>query len=432
MTVMTYSETLEYIHSVSWLGSRPGLERISELCALLGHPEDKLKFIHVAGTNGKGSFCSMLSSVLLRAGYKVGLFTSPYVKCFNERMQINGEMISEDDLARVTSRVRPAAESMAQHPTEFELITAVAFEYFAEAECDYVILEAGLGGRLDSTNVIKSSVLSVITGVDLDHTAILGDTVEKIAAEKAGIIKRGCPVILGDGVESAKEVIKQTAAALEAPLCEVDYGKLSEVCFSLDGTDFAFDGVRYTLGLLGEYQTRNAAVVLTAVDALRRAGLHVSSDAVRSGLESARWPARFERLSNTPTVIYDGAHNPQGIDAAVRNIKLLLGEEKVCALVGVMSDKDHSVMTKALSHIASRVFTVTPDNPRAMDASLLAEEFRAEGVNAVSFATVEEGVRAAMESALHTGTPLVCLGSLYMYAEVSAAVEKYSNDGKER
>ena len=199
---MNYSEALEYIHSICWTFTKPGLERISALCEKLGNPQDDLKFVHVAGTNGKGSFCSMLESVLRHAGYKTGLFTSPYIKVFNERMQFCGENISDEELAEITEYVKPFADSMEDKPTEFELITAIGFEYFKRKNCDVVILEAGMGGRLDSTNIIKSSLLSVITGIALDHVAFLGDTPEKIAAEKAGIIKAGGCVLFGGNGKS--------------------------------------------------------------------------------------------------------------------------------------------------------------------------------------------------------------------------------------
>ena len=200
---MNYKQSLEYIHSISWTFCKPGLDRIRKLCSRLGDPQKGMKFIHVAGTNGKGSFCSMMSSILIADGYKTGLFTSPYIRFFNERMQINGEPITDNELAEITTQVRPIAESMNDSPTEFELITAVAFVYFKKHNCDVVVLEAGMGGKLDSTNIIEESLLSVITGVALDHTAFLGETVEKIAAEKAGIIKSLCPILFGGTDASA-------------------------------------------------------------------------------------------------------------------------------------------------------------------------------------------------------------------------------------
>lgn len=428
---MTYEETLEYIHSVSWLGSRPGLERIRELCRLLGNVQDSLRVIHVAGTNGKGSFCAMLSRILMDAGYTVGMFTSPYVKCFNERIQLNGEMISDEDLARVTSHVRPYADSMTDHPTEFELITAVGFAYFAEKNPDFVILEAGMGGRLDSTNVIEESVLSVITGIDLDHTAVLGGTVEKIAEEKAGIIKKGCPVLFGSGTESARFVAKKRASEMNSPFYTADYSMLGEADYSVDGTRFTYGDTFYELALLGEYQTKNAVNVLCAVGILRENGIPVSEEAVRSGLSSAVWPARFELLSQNPIAIYDGAHNPEGIVAAVRNIELFFHGNAPIAVVGVMADKDHGIMTRTLSKVVREVFCVTPDNARAMDSASLAAEFASAGVVSSSYASVEDGVRAAFERALPDNAPVVLLGSLYMYAEAWSAVRKFSLDEKQ-
>ena len=289
---MNYNESVEYIHSINWTFCKPGLERIGELCEKLGNPQSALKFVHVAGTNGKGSFCSMLDSVLRRAGYKVGLFTSPYIRFFNERICFNGSPISDDDLADVTSYVRPFADSMKEKPTEFELITAIGLEYFKRQGCDVVILEAGMGGRLDSTNIIETPLISVITGIALDHTAYLGDTVEKIAYEKAGIIKDGIPVLFGGNDLSAERVIGERAKEKRADFYVTDRSLISDVNASLDGTHFTF-GERKNLhiSLLGLYQTLNAANVLTAVDILRQRGMNISEDAVYSGLSSAKWSA---------------------------------------------------------------------------------------------------------------------------------------------
>ena len=238
---MTYEEALEYIHGISWCFCKPGLERIAELCGRLGNPQNSLRFIHVAGTNGKGSFCAMTEAILRSEGYKVGLFTSPYIRTFNERMRVDGENISDDELAEITEYVRPFADAMTDKPTEFELISAVAFEYFKRNNCDVVVLEAGMGGRLDSTNVIEKSLLSIITGIALDHTAFLGDTVEKIAAEKAGIIKQGCPVLFGGEDEAAERVICERAAEMNAPFSIVDRSTLVLQSQTLDGTIFDFE-----------------------------------------------------------------------------------------------------------------------------------------------------------------------------------------------
>jgi len=416
---MNYQEALSYIHSINWTFCKPGLERISELCERLGNPQNDLKFIHVAGTNGKGSFCSMLDSVLREAGYRVGLYTSPYIKEFNERMRFDGENISDDELASITELIRPIADQMSDKPTEFELITAIAFEYFKRKKCDVVILEAGLGGRLDSTNVIKTPILSVITGIALEHTEILGDTVEKIAAEKAGIIKNAIPVMFGGDDDAANGVISQKAAEMGSKYTRVDRSTLKIIKSDLEGTRFSF-GARNDLfiSLLGTYQTQNASNVLTAIDILNQNGFNISENAVKNGLASAKWCARFEIICRDPLVIYDGAHNPQGVDNAVLSIKQYFGDTKVCILSGVMRDKDYNYMASRISTVAERVFTVTPDNPRSLPAAEYAEVFESMGVSAQGFDSMEAAVKAAKEYAKNNNKALVCLGSLYMYGEV--------------
>lgn len=416
---MTYKEALEYIHSICWTFTKPGLERISALCEKLGNPQKELKFIHVAGTNGKGSFCSMLDSVLRHAGYKTGLFTSPYIKVFNERMQFCGENIADDELAEITEYVKPFADSMEDKPTEFELITAIGFEYFKRKKCDVVILEAGMGGRLDSTNIIDSSLLSVITGISLDHTAFLGDTVEKIAAEKAGIIKPNGTVLFGGKSKSVEEVIKNKAAEMNADYHFADKSSLEITASDLSGSMFNYKG--YTalkLPLLGLYQPENAANVLCAVEILQAKGMLISEEAVREGLLAARWPARFEIISREPLIIFDGAHNPEGIETAVRSIKQYFGEQKVCILTGVMRDKDYNYIASKFAEIASRAFTITPANPRALPAEEYAGVLEGVGINAEAYSSVAEALEAAKQFALESNTALVCLGSLYMYCEV--------------
>ena len=416
---MNYLECLEYIHSVNWCFCKPGLERIGELCRKLGDPQKNMKFVHVAGTNGKGSFSAMLSSVLVEQGYKVGLYTSPYIKVFNERMRINGENISNAELIELTEMIRPIADGMADKPTEFELITALAFEYFNRNNCDVVVLEAGMGGRLDSTNIIDSSLLSVITGIALDHTAFLGDSVPKIAAEKAGIIKSGCPVLFGGTDESAREVIEAKACEMGSDIYTVDYGAISGLEMSLDGSRFDFGEHKdIKISLLGAYQPRNAAVVLTAVDILRKQGIEISEESVKNGLGKASWPARFEILSKEPLVIFDGAHNPQGISAAVESIKLYFADRKVYLLTGVLRDKDYTAIAKDLSAVASKAFTLTPDNPRALSAREYAEVLEEAGIPATPSDSIKEAFERAKEAAKNDGVPLICLGSLYVYSSL--------------
>ena len=416
---MTYEEALSYIHGVSWTFCKPGLERIRALCEALGNPQDGLRFIHVAGTNGKGSFCSMLSSVLREAGYKTGCYTSPYIKVFNERMAIDGEMISNDELAELTAYVKPIADAMTDKPTEFELITAIAFEYFHRHACDVVVLEAGMGGRLDSTNIIRNPLLSVITGIALDHTAFVGDSVEKIALEKAGIIKDGRPVLYGGEDATAACVIEEVARARNSSFLSVDYSDLSCKSMTLEGSLLDFgDHKDIKICMLGLYQPKNAAVVLSAVDLLRDAGMKISEQAVKRGLWMASWPARFEILSQDPLVIFDGAHNPQGIDAAVQSIQHYFKDQKVYVMTGVLRDKDYCVIARRLSEIASRAFVMTPDNPRALDGKEYASLLSSFGVSAKAYSSVKEAFDHAKQTALRDGIPLVCLGSLYTYSSL--------------
>ena len=422
---MNYNESIEYIHSISWCFCKPGLERISELCQMLGDPQKELKFIHVAGTNGKGSFCAMLDSILRRAGYKVGLFVSPYVRHFNERITYNGEPISDEALSEVTSYVRPFADAMKEKPTEFELITAIGFEYFKRVGCDVVILETGMGGRFDSTNIIDSPLLSVITGISIDHTAFLGDTVEKIAYEKAGIIKKNTPIIFGGDDKGALEVISDVAQDMHAPLYLTDRESIGNVRYTLGGTLLDF-GERHdiSLSLLGSYQPYNAANVLTAVDILKDSGLDISEEAVRAGLASTVWHARFELISKDPIIIYDGAHNPEGICAAVASVAEYFPDRKLNVLSGVMKDKDHRMIASELSKIAARAYTVTPNNPRALPAPEYAAQLSSFGIEATPFESIPTALSAAIANSKETNTPLVCLGSLYMYCELMDAFEE--------
>ena len=423
---MTYSEALAYIHSTDWRGSRPGLERIGELCRLLGNPQNGMRFIHAAGTNGKGSFCRMLSGILSAAGYRVGLFTSPYVFHFNERMMINNEEISNADLAFETEQVRVFADSMSDPPTEFELITAIGFQYFKHQNCDLVVLECGMGGRLDSTNIIKNPLLSVITGIDFDHTAFLGDTIEKIAAEKGGIIKENCPCLWGGENENACSVLAEIAKAKNSPFSVVDRSSLAVKSMTLDGTIFDYGNLHdLFLSLLGTYQPRNAATVLSAVSLLQKEGLHIPEQSIREGLATAVWHARFELLRKDDLIIlYDGGHNPQGVRAAVEAVRAYFPDQKVNLLSGVMADKDCTTIVQTLKSVAEEVFTVTPANPRAMDAEKYALLFIKQGIPATSFSTVADGLNAAIQRSREKSRPLVCLGSLYLYAELREALEK--------
>lgn len=422
---MTYDESLEYIHRVNWTFCNPGLDRIKILCDALGNPQKRLKFIHVAGTNGKGSFCAMLSSVLRAAGYKTGLFTSPYVRQFNERIAINGEMISKNELVLLVEKLKPIVERMNEKPTEFELITAIALEYFANSKCDYVVLECGLGGRLDSTNIIDTAVLSVITGIALDHTAILGDTIEKIAFEKAGIIKTGVPILWCGESAEAQAVIESRATQMSAPFHKVDHSLTVVREFSLDGTVIDFSNHKSIfVPLLGEYQPFNASNVLCAIDVLRESGIQIKDEAIKEGMSGVKWHARFEVLLNQPLVIADGAHNPEGVHSAVQSIKKYFPNQQVKVISGVMADKDYRYIAKQIAEVASEVLCITPDNPRALDAGEYAKVFAEFGTVATPFDSIDDAVSYAIERAKDCGEALVCLGSLYMYSQICECIEK--------
>lgn len=420
---MNEKEAIEYIHSVNWQFCKPGLDRIKHLCEKLGNPQDHIRFIHVAGTNGKGSFCSMLDCVLRRAGYNVGLFTSPYILEFNERMRFNGENISGDDLSEIVEYVKGYADKMPDKPTEFELITAIGFEFFKRKGCDYVILECGMGGRLDSTNIINSAILSVITTISLDHTAFLGDTIEKIAAEKAGIIKSNTPVLWCGGRSNAEDIIRKRADELGAAFYTPDK-KIKIESATLEGTTFdcgEYKNIR--INLLGAYQPQNARNVICACEILRRAGMIITDKNIYDGLYDAVWHARFEIISKNPIFIFDGGHNPEGVVAATESIKGYLGDGKVCVITGVMADKDYFFIADRISEIADFVFTVTPNNPRALDAKKYAEVYKENGIDARGYDDLTCAVSDAMEYARKKNIPVLSLGSLYMYTEVIEAIK---------
>lgn len=411
-------ENEKYLEQLRLVGSRFGTDCEKELLSLLGNPQDKLRFIHVAGTNGKGSFCSMMSSVLQKQGYKVGLYTSPYIVVFNDRIRVNGLPIAEDDINDLFLRVRQKADTMKTPPSSFDFITAAAFLWFYETKCDIVVLEVGLGGRYDSTNVIKNSLLSVITGIAFDHTEILGDTIEKIAWEKAGIIKENCPALYGGNDEKALNVIKNECEEKHSELTVKNPDSLKILSTTLDGTEFEFDGKEYFIRLLGLYQPANAATVLAAIDVLRKHGFEISETAVKDGLSSAVWQARFEKIADEPVVLYDGGHNPQGVRAAVESVRAYFGDKKINLLVGILADKAHGEMAEELAKIADRVICIAPPSPRALPAEALAEEFCEAGANARAANSIKEGVKIA----LSYKKPVLVIGSLYSYNDVSESV----------
>ena len=415
---MTYEEAIAYIHGMYWRGSKLGLVRVTELCALLDNPQDQLRFIHVAGTNGKGSTCAMLSRILCAQGYRTGLFVSPYVDRFNERIQFNNEPIADDELAEIITDLKPVVESMENAPTEFEVITAAAFLYYVRKKCDYVVLEVGLGGELDSTNTIKTPLLSIITAIDYDHMHILGNTIQEIAHAKAGIIKDNGTVLFYGQHPDALPVIEEACKKHHASLHVVDRSTLKEGTYDLHGQTFDYKTYRdLKLGLLGKYQMRNAATVIDAVELLREKGVEISDEALRTGLRETVWPARFELLREEPPFFVDGGHNPHGVRGTVETYQRLFPDCKAKIIMGMMRDKDVSQSIGLLLPIAQEFYTVTPNNDRAMPAEELAELIRSFGATATSFSSVAD----AIETAARGEEPSLAVGSLYMAGEVHEA-----------
>ena len=418
---MTYQEALAYIHAVHWQGHKPGLARTRALLAALGNPHKQLRFVHVAGTNGKGSTAAMLDSCLRAAGYRTGLFTSPYINRFNERVQVDGVPIPDGDLVRLVERVQPAAAAMADTPTEFEFITALGMLWFAEQRCDIVVLEVGLGGALDSTNVIDPPECAVITALGLDHVKELGPTLADIAAAKAGIIKPGSPAVSYGGAPEADRVIAAAARACGAPLTVVDFTRLRLRGAGLDGQTFDFDGLAgLTLPLLAGYQPRNAAVAVTALRALRARGWDIPDEAIRRGLASVRWPGRFELLRRSPPFLLDGSHNAHGMRATADSLRSLFPGQKFVFLVSIMADKDADEMLRLLLPLAKAFVTVTAPSPRAIPAADLAARIEALGGRAEPAASIPAAVERA--AALAAGGPAAALGTLYFSGEVRQAV----------
>ncbi len=442
---MNYQETMDYINSIPFFsptsivnGTEPyNLVSITELLHRLGDPQDKLKFVHIAGTNGKGSTSSFLNTILEHSGYKVGLYTSPYLVRYTERVRIGWkegdslreEEIAEDDLARFATIVHDTAEAMKadgiQYPSQFEITTAIAFLYYVEQKCDIVVLEVGLGGRLDATNVIRVPELAVITTISLDHTMILGDTLPEIAREKAGIIKHGGSVIVypaeDDVIDVFKEVSAENSAELEIASLpdDVKDKNLDGQSFDLDtvihGTELHWEDLH--IGLLGRYQINNAAISLQAALMLRNKGWNISNDAIRRGLSDTQWAGRFELLHRDPPVIVDGSHNEEGTIVLRMSLEQYFPDQKIYFVAGVLSDKSYDVMMDHVIPVAKKFFTVTPDSPRALSAEDLASFLTERGADAVPCDSIENAVKAALTEA--SDTDVICVfGSLYYVGPV--------------
>lgn len=423
---MDYQEALDYIHSHRRFRANPGLERMRALLALLGNPQEQLSCVHIAGTNGKGSTVAMIASVLRAAGYKTGVYISPYVLEYRERIQVNGEMIPQNALVRLVERMRPLVGQVGEL-TEFELNTALAFCWFAEQGCDIVVLETGLGGRLDATNVIQHPLLCVITSIGLDHTEILGDTLTQIAAEKCGICKPGVRTVVSARQDpEVFETIRQHVVERNgAVLVSVSGFELEETLatakMDLSGSQISLNGLKLHLPLVGEHQILNAWTAFTALHELSEAGFPKAgrASALRSGLESVRFPVRIETACTDPLTILDGAHNPQGAQTLARALEML-GETPVTGVMGVLADKDSIGALEAVAPRFRRLICVTPDNPRALDAHELAARADGFGVQASAAHSLEEGLTLAQAVAKAEQGAVVICGSLYLAAQARA------------
>lgn len=420
---MTIEQAMELIHGVAWRGSRPGLARVRELLHRLGDPQDGLQFVHIAGTNGKGSTAAMLASILRAAGYTTGLFTSPYLERFAERMQVNGVPVPDAEFAAVCEALQPCIAAMDDPPTEFELVTAAAMLWFRRRGCDVVVLEVGLGGRLDATNVIAAPACAVITNIGLDHTEILGDTLEQIAREKAGILKPGTRAVSYPQTPEVRAVLHEICAQRGIPLTEADAAAI----VSLTDETFTYRGAEYTLPLLGAHQLRNAAVALETVTALRARGWRIPDAAVRAGLAQVRWPARFELLRRAPWFVLDGGHNPQCAQTVADNLARYFPGRRITLLVGVLADKDYPAMLAALDTQAAAYIAATPLSPRALPAAELGDYLKRFGKPV----TVCADPAQAAELALAHAAPedVICaVGSLYMAGAIRMDLRRDHNE----
>ena len=420
---MNAEQAIAYIHSVCWKGSIPGLGRTQELLEKMGNPEKKLKFVHIAGTNGKGSTAAMTASILSKAGYRTGLYTSPYIYRFHERIQVDGVEISDEDLTEITEYVKPLADSMAQSPTEFELVCCIAFEYFYRKKCDIVVLEVGMGGAWDATNVIEVPEVAVITNIGLDHTEYLGDTVEKIAETKSGIFKPHGHGVVYRSTPSVEAVYERVCAERDVSLRKADFDGLVLKAHTLEGQVFDCGSRKnLVLPLLGDHQLHNASVVLSIADTLIGEGWKISEQNIYDGIRDVRWPGRFDIVCRKPLFIIDGGHNPQCIEALVKNIQDYLAGKKVVALTGVLADKDYADMYKPVMPLVDRFVCITPPNPRKLEAEQLARYLRQAGAQAQASESILDGVKQAMDLAGEDGVVL-CFGSLYSIGGIRDALK---------
>lgn len=417
---MQYQEAVAYTHSLLRFGIRPGLGRMSSLMAQLGNPQERLKVVHIAGTNGKGSVSTMLSGMFTHAGHRTGLFTSPYVRDFRERIQINGEMVPQEMFARAVTQLRPIVERMAREgdqPTEFELITAAAYWIFEQAGCEVAVIETGLGGRLDSTNIVARPAVCVLTSISMDHMNVLGGTIAEIAREKCGIFKPCVPVVVSYGQrEEAMDVIRVAAAEKQCPLVFAQPPQVTNL--SLSGGDFVMDAVSYHVAMPGEQQVQNAVTAILAAQQAQAAGIPLEQKDMLYGLSHAVLPARTQVFSKMPPVILDGAHNADGVRKLADNLSRFLPGQTCVFVCGMMEDKAYQQALQLLAPSAARMIACTPSNPRALPAPKLAGCANQCGISCAVVPAPAEACRFGYSVAKRENRPLVVCGSLYLAGDV--------------
>lgn len=418
---MTYNEALNWISSQVRLGGNPALDRVKKLLDLIDNPQDKLKFVHVGGTNGKGTTCTMVASVLKENGYKMGLFTSPYVVDFRERFQINGEMIPENEFTKIAEKIQPIADEMRENGDtlgQFECITAIAFEWFLARKCDVVVLEVGIGGRFDATNVIKNPLVSVITSISLDHTDMLGDTVEKIAFEKAGIIKENSEVVLYPiQEESAINVVKNACFERKSSLIIPTVDKIEVLSENVLGSEFKYKGDKIAVSFAGRHQIYNAVTAYEAIKVIEKKGFVLDKEKIKNGFSKAFIPARMEVLSKKPLFIIDGGHN-YGCAVAVKNVLSNLPQKnKVTAVFGMMNDKDSDKTLDILAPFFDKIILTKPNDKRAMSIENLENHAKKFCANLIKTENSDDATELAFKE-WQGGNDVVVCGSFYLASEI--------------
>lgn len=426
---MKYAEALEYIDSLSSYGIVPGLDNIRVLCEKLGNPQKDLKFVHIAGTNGKGSVLAYISTILKCAGYKVGRYISPTISDYRERIQVNGRPITQKALCNLVEQTKEICNSIyaetSSHPTPFEVETAMAFSFFKEQGCDIVVLETGMGGRLDATNIIENTLVTVFASISMDHMGFLGKTIEAIASEKAGIMKPGCRVVTAMQEDAVMQVLLDAAKEVDAEICVADVAELTRVRYGLDRQRFdykAWKNIEITLA--GQYQINNALLALKAVEALETCGFAITEKALRQGLKETKWLGRFTVLGKKPYFVVDGAHNADAAKKLAESIEFYFTNRRIIFIMGILRDKEYDRIIEQTHKYADQIITVTtPNSARSLTAYELATEVAKVHPNVTAVDSLEEAVEISYLLAGKEDV-IIAFGSLSFMGRLLAIMDK--------